>query len=642
MMCARPLALLGSLCLALGCAGVKQVSSPGSGGSGSGASTGSGGNGSTGAGGTSAPITACNGPCTDFPTTPIIDGSANGGSAATIFGAAGSGNSSGGPCIFEPQNGTLFPNNWLRPRFSWAAPSGQNLFELRVHADNQANDLVVYTTNTSWTMNNNDMSNPPTSQKAMWTALAGHTQDMPITVTVRGASANGGTPSAGIPSVFTVAPVSAGGNLVYWSPKGATNAGTGTVGATKLSGFSVGDDTVEQVLVPTDVKSQTEDQGLNRVAVKCIGCHTATPDGDFIGFSDNYPWGGVLASAQAGTLGAAPGFFGAGGFNAFIQPWLGIQTYSANHWSNVAPTEHIVVAPIGTCALQPCATESAGNDHDQQPGLAWINLEDGTGLASMQSPATMLKGTAWNWIYQPTSGQYAAAPSWSRAPGDDFIVFTMTSNVVSGRLGSGTAHLYKVPYSRAGPQTATPIPGDGSDLNFAQYYGALSGDDAFIVFDKIPAAAAAVDHADLNTTDTCSPTPCTSTWSGMYMQGTTELSVMPTAGGTATRLAANDPPQCPGQAASPGINNTWAKWSPDVSPANGNTYYWLVFSSWRQGLKDANGSPIAQLFVTAVVKPEAGLMQTYPAIYLWNQDPNVSNFTPAWDNFKIPIIIDMP
>src|ERR1022692_170925 len=231
---ARPLALLGSLCLALGCAGVKQVSSTGSGGSG--ASTGSGGSGNTGSGGSTVVPTACTGPCTDFPTTPIVDGNVTG-SPAQIFGAAGSGNSSGGPCLYEPENGTLFPNNWLRPRFSWTAPSGQNLFELRIHADNQANDLVVYTTATSWTMNQDDMTSPPASLKTIWQALATHTEDMPITVTVRG-SANGGTPSAGSANIFTIAPVGAQGNLVYWSPSGATNAGLGAVGATLLSGFS--------------------------------------------------------------------------------------------------------------------------------------------------------------------------------------------------------------------------------------------------------------------------------------------------------------------------------------------------------------------------------------------------------------------
>ena len=119
------------------------------------------------------------------------------------------------------------------------------------------------------------------------------------------------------------------------------------------------------------------------------------------------------------------------------------------------------------------------------------------------------------------------------------------------------------------------------------------------------------------------------------MQPQTELFVIPTAGGTATRLAANDPPQCPGQMASPGIDNTWAKWSPEVQTApNGDLYYWVIFSSWRQGMVDANGSPIAQLFMTVIVRTELGL-RTYPAVYLWNQKPDVSNFTPAWDVFKI-------
>jgi hypothetical protein len=88
---------------------------------------------------------------------------------------------------------------------------------------------------------------------------------------------------------------------------------------------------------------------------------------------------------------------------------------------------------------------------------------------------------------------------------------------------------------------------------------------------------------------------------------------------------------------SPGVNNTWAKWSPQAEPAaNGATYYWVIFSSWRQGMVDPKtGSPIAQLFMTVIVQPEAGPLQTYPAVYLWNQPANISNFTPAWDVFKI-------
>jgi hypothetical protein len=623
-----PLPLLVSVSLVLGCAGVKQNDSTTGSGGGSGASTGNGGSTGTGGGGANPPPSTCNGACDDFAGGPFGPDGTSGSVMsgwAQIF--SGSGSSSGGPCLYEPQNGTLFPSNWLRPRFSWTATG--DLYELRVSAANQTDDLIVYTDQTSWTM-------PAT----MWQALAVDSNDMTLSVTIS-SSTNGGAPSTGTGAAFSVAPVGAEGNLVYWSPMGSTNEGTGPVSPTLLSGFSVGSDGTTPVLTPADVDTtgtwDTMDVGYNKRAVACIGCHTSTPDGNFIAFNDNYPWGGVLASGQPGQMGASPmGFLGAGGYNAFIQPWVGITTFSINHWSN---GDHVAVAPLGTCGSgAPCSSGSS-IDSDQQPGLAWFDLESGASYTGMADPATTLKGTGWNWIYPPntTTSQYAAAPSWSHQPGDDFVVFTMTSNVKSGRLGTGTAHLYQVPYSKTAVQTPTAIPGDGSDPNYAEYYGTLSSDDAYIVYDRIPAATAKVSHANLDSSATgCNPSPCV--WEGMYMQPQTELFVIPTAGGTGTRLAANDPPQCPGQMTSPGINNTWAKWSPDVETApNGDLYYWVIFSSWRQGMVDSNGSPIAQLFMTVIVKTELGL-QTYPAVYLWNQPPNVSNFTPAWDVFKIGMV----
>lgn len=623
-----PLPLLVSAGLLLGCAGVKQTASTTGAGGGSGASTGVGGSRTTGAGGSSnPPPVGCNGPCADFGGGPFgPDGTSASvpAGAAQIFANGGSG--SGGPCLFEPQDGTLLPNNWLRPRFSWTA-SG-DLYELRVSGANQADDLVVYTDKTSWTM-----------PAAMWRALAIDSQGIALTVTIS-SSSHGGAPSKGTGAAFSIAPVGASGNLVYWSPSGSTNANTGPVGNTLLSGMSVGGESVTQVLVPTDVGKNgtwnTMDVAYNKRAVTCIGCHTSTPDGNFIAFNDAYPWGGVLASGQPGQMGASPldvPSLGAGGYNAFIQPWVGITAFSLNHW---AANDYIAVAPLGTCGSgAPCGSGSS-IDGDQQPGLAWFDLSNASSYTGMTDPATTLKGTAWNWIYPPdtTNKKYAAAPSWSHAPNDDFIVFTMTSNVKSGRLGTGTAHLYQVPYSKTAAQTPTAIPGDGSDPAYAQYYGTLSADDAFVVYDRIPASTAAVSHPNLDKSATgCNPSPCV--WEGMYMQPRTELFVIPTAGGTGTRLAANDPPQCPGQMASPGINNTWAKWSPEVATApNGDLYYWVIFSSWRQGMVDANGSPIAQLFMTVIVKTELGL-HTYPAVYLWNQKPDVSNFTPAWDVFKI-------
>src|SRR5580704_2838062 len=62
------------------------------------------------------PIDAFAGPYSDFPADPIIDGSDTPANGSTLFGAAGTGSATGGPCLIEPELGTLFPDNWLRPR----------------------------------------------------------------------------------------------------------------------------------------------------------------------------------------------------------------------------------------------------------------------------------------------------------------------------------------------------------------------------------------------------------------------------------------------------------------------------------------------------------------------------------------------
>ncbi|HEX7601120.1 MAG TPA: hypothetical protein VF316_05920, partial [Polyangiaceae bacterium] len=105
-----------------------------------------------------------NGPYDDLPSSPILDAPDGGtgapASAPVLFGSPDSGGASGGPCLVEPEVGSLYPSNWLRPRFHWLAPGGENLFEVRLHVKNQVNDLVVYTAQTSWRM--------PLS---MWTGL---------------------------------------------------------------------------------------------------------------------------------------------------------------------------------------------------------------------------------------------------------------------------------------------------------------------------------------------------------------------------------------------------------------------------------------------------------------------------------------
>ena len=159
----------------------------GSGGSGGGSGGAGGSSGSGGSGG--------GGPFMDFPAGPIIDTGAPANSG-TLFGGQGAG--SGGPCLIEPEPGTLFPRNWLRPRFTWIAASGENLFELRLHAQNEVNDLVVYTAQTSWTL-----------PLDMWLALSTHIVDQPITMTIRGGVLQGsslGSIATGSSGPMTIAP----------------------------------------------------------------------------------------------------------------------------------------------------------------------------------------------------------------------------------------------------------------------------------------------------------------------------------------------------------------------------------------------------------------------------------------------------
>ena len=60
----------------------------------------------------------------------------------------------------------------------------------------------------------------------------------------------------------------------------------------------------------------------------------------------------------------------------------------------------------------------------------------------------------------------------------------------------------------------------------------------------------------------------------------------------------------------------------------GGTGVPLTFSSTR-----LVGHP--QLYVTPVVDDGSGTLQTFPALYLWNQPPDEANHTPAWDNLMV-------
>jgi len=605
-----------------GCAGVKQAGSTGSAGSG-GTGTGIGGFGNspvTGAGGTAIMPETCNGLCTDFPPEPRFDV----GVSRDVAGMFGAPTGAAGPCVTEPENGTLFPNNWLRPRVR--VPGSTGLLKITFHSAKQLNDLVAYTNGETWAM-----------PKDIWMGLARHVVEDDVTVTVQ-------TPAGGTTTVkFQIAPVGAGGSMVFWA---ANPAAAGKVGVesmlqkdivndSMLLGFTVGDESTVETLKITDVKQQITLQDGKTQPSHCIGCHTGTPDGDYVAFVDAWPWGAAFAGVNPGSAGnALPGYEGPMACmnwnmcdkpKTFVQyPWNGPMTFSPAHW-----TSSEKVAVIAT-QVQDITTPWGQGSPNWQPGrLAWVDLQS-TATTTTNGQVNPTRGVAFDYLTRTGDTNAAAFPTWSH-DGSTIVYVSVPCpspgvqngcGTQDGRLYKGAADLYQVPFGNKAGGAATPVPG-ASTPGAEEYYPAFSPDDRLIAYTRVPKGEE------------------------MFANPSAEMWVVPFGnGGQAQRLAANDPPSCSGKA-SPGVNNHWPKWSPTRTTVGSKTYYWLIFSSNRYGLPPVTTSSggstkivqVSQLYITAVVVDEVATM-TFPAVYLWNQPQNRLNTTPAWENFNIPIVVD--
>jgi hypothetical protein len=614
------LAAVGCVVVGFGCAGVKQGSNAtGNGGSGA-VITGGGGTGFTGSGGSVAPPPTCT-VCNDFPTTPII-GVGVPADAPGRFGAP----SGAAPCVTEPEDGTLFPNNWLRPRIR--VPGNTGVLKITFHADREANDLVAYASGETWAL-----------PKDIWMALARNVQMEDVTVTVQAQGAGAATVK------FRVAPIGAAGSMVFWS---ADPSQVGKVGVEKmtqtavvndsiLKGFTVGDESTVDTLKITDVAQQVGTQDGPTQGSHCIGCHTGTPDGDYVGFVDSWPWAAAFAGVKPDpttqkTGAAMPGF--AGGTctswnncttpRTFVQyPWAGPMTFSPAHWM-AGDKKAVMVTQMKTVTM-PWSTDN------WQPGrLVWVDLEQSAATTPYNGQINPTEGVAFGYLARTGDPHPAAAfPNWSHS--GKTIVYASTvcaspgetnkCGMQDGRLSTGATDLYEVPYNDKAGGTATAVPG-ASTTAMEEYYPAYSPDDSLIAFTAVPSGQV------------------------MYANPSAELYVVKKGATSATKLRANTPPSCSNKS-SPGINNHWPKWSPDAVNVSGSTYYWIIFSSNRYGLPPVmtnfNNTPksveLSQLYITAVVVDEL-TVTTYPAIYLWNQPQNRLNTTPAWEHFHIPVVID--
>jgi hypothetical protein len=586
----------------MACAKVQQNAGP----DGTGGVRGSGGR---GGGVLPPPVGLCQGQCTDFPSTPYVEPSAPANAPAMFSGTPPA--PGGGPCVVEPEDDTLFPNNWLRPRVKFTGAGGK-LVKITMDAQNQANVLTAYTMLDTWIL-----------PFGVWSALRGHqTSDyVNVTVWVQGGGASR--------VKFRTAPVGAGGNLIFWAanptqvdldphmcwpPNGVlANCANGS----KLLGFSVGDESTIPVMQIAQVTQGSRTDSGNPSHVICVGCHSGMPDSGYVTFVDHYPWRAATGSVQAGTAGAFYPTQTPGGLAALQLPGWGPFTYNKSIW---APGMRIGVAALGL-ATPLTIDYSDGPDKNRTPNLAWINLESPKPVVAMGNWTTpsyaagtdITSGNSVGIIARTGDSAGVAFPNWSHD--GKTILYASTVGGKSARLDIGKTDLYTVPFNNGLGGAATPVNGAAAP-DTEEYYPAYSPDDKLIAFTRVLAGQV------------------------MYGNPSAELAVIPAAGGVATRLRANSPPACTGKM-SPGVNNHWPKWSPDAVAG----YYWIIFSSNRADIapvRSLNGPmrsiQISQLYMAPVVIDGEFGISSYPAIYLWNQPTDSVNTTPAWETFTIPPI----
>lgn len=571
--------------------------------------------------------------CEHFPAAPLFEDGL-GPEVEAAFASPGA-----NLCVIEPREGMLIPANMLRPRVRFTSQG--SLHQITLSTEREVNDLVVYTTKNPWLI-------PP----EIWDGLSRNVFEEDIRVTVRSA-APGGAASEGTSS-FRIAPVQAGGSMIYW---GATNEQPG-LDTTRLLAFGVGEEAVVTALRPGDVSEtmlgdnariKREEYGAPPGQARCVGCHTSTGDGQAVITGDHWPWNLAVSDITGGS-GGRPESVTPFGALLLQMPWLGVSTTSRGHW---AAGGRIAVTSAGPRnATSPGFVPNPDNPHldmgfgqssnaTGRDALIWIDMAAAGAVPVLDEQnddkevgQAMLdaRGTGWGVIARDGDSRGAVTPDWSHD--GTLIAYTSTDSTSDGRVGNNAneVDIYTVPFAEGRGGAATPLAG-ASSPGVAEYYPDFSADDRLIAFNRVEQGRGRIYY---------------------HPQG--EIYVVPASGGEATRLAANDPPACTGET-SPGVTNSWAKWSPTVrggpegSPHAGKLYYFLLFSSARQSPFRLGQGPASQLYLATIVQLPSGELQTYPAMYLWNQgfeiiDPSsdppqvvpiqTSNLTPAFDEFVIP------
>jgi len=365
------------------------------------------------------------------------------------------------PVIAYPQDQTGWPGNWPSSTFWWV-PSGSgsptnNLFWIQVEVPGQIYPLRVLTTETTWEADN-----------ITWGNLAAASPQEIIDVWVYGAEVDldtgtllSGPYVASVPNEVSFHSFAAPGRIIYW-----------TTSDMALHRIELGQTTDHYFYGPS-----------NNPTGACEGCHSGTPDGNFIASSTST--------------------FECDGCSYYVSLF---RTEDLTTLSGLHPDAATYLAtPDSTL---PVFSDAYWVANDQR--MVFIRDKRLRSLDLLTGEYKQLEVTG--------DPDYQALPSWS--PNGETVVYVSSPKVVNGRTDDEACDIYSVPYNDGDGGTATPFPG-ASDPAIQEYYPDISPDDEWLAFNR------------------CS--------GDTYAAPDAEIFVMSMQGGSAHRIVGNDPPTILGE-----------------------------------------------------------------------------------------------